>query len=125
MTRRSSKGNYTNTCVTKCVDSAKILPERRIHRGVGCEFRWIEFPQHTGRQVEGTERVARLPGAAEALCEGSGFHIVHAHRLEFEQAVAAAHAHLDDGAWNRAWAEGSTMPLEQAVAYALEEPQDA
>ena len=43
-------------------------------------------------------------------------------RKENEKVLALIHAHLDDAAFAQAWAAGSTMSLEQAVAYALADP---
>ena len=38
------------------------------------------------------------------------------------QILAEAQAALGDEAWNRAWAAGHTLSIDDAVAYALEEP---
>ena len=35
--------------------------------------------------------------------------------------LAAIRAQLDERAWETAWMEGYTMPLEHAIAYALAE----
>jgi hypothetical protein len=42
-----------------------------------------------------------------------------------DRAVAAARRSLDEEAFATAWAEGRTMTLEQAIAYALEESPSA
>ena len=44
----------------------------------------------------------------------------NAHRV-YERHLAFAQMHLDEAAWQAAWAEGHAMTLEQAVAYALEQ----
>ena len=51
----------------------------------------------------------------------SAYRLLHAARLEYDRALAAARAQLDEAAWNAAWAEGRAMTLEQAVTYALED----
>ncbi len=61
------------------------------------------------------ERAARILGAMEAL-EADMF---HAHRREYERAIATARAHIEQSEWEAAWAEGQAMTLEQAIAYAL------
>ena len=66
-------------------------------------------------------RAARLFGATHALREAIGAGLWPGERIECERNLASARAQLDNDAWDKAWAEGRAMPLEQAVAYALEE----
>src|SRR5262249_38941927 len=69
-------------------------------------------------------RGARLFGAAEALREVIGIPLhageqgSHDHDLHWLREV------LGDEALAAGWAEGRAMPLEEAVAYALEAPVD-
>ncbi|HEX6736765.1 MAG TPA: tetratricopeptide repeat protein, partial [Vicinamibacteria bacterium] len=65
-------------------------------------------------------RAARLFGAAQALYGAAGGGVSPVERGTYERQLAAARTQLDEGAWSAAWAEGRAMPLEQAVAYALE-----
>ncbi len=65
------------------------------------------------------ERAARLSGAAEALREAIGTPIPPVDRAEYERNVAAMRAQMDEKALAAAWAEGRSMTLEQATAYAL------
>jgi non-specific serine/threonine protein kinase len=68
-------------------------------------------------------RAVRLWGAAEALLEEIevGVHTyVPDHSIQQSQ-VAAAHARLDEEAFEAAWAEGRMMTSEQAIQYALEQ----
>ena len=67
------------------------------------------------------ERAARLVGAAQALREVLGTILDPADQALYDAAVAAARAGLSAEAFEAAWAEGQAMPLEEAVAYALEE----
>jgi non-specific serine/threonine protein kinase len=68
-------------------------------------------------------RAARLWGAAEALREEIGVVSLSHWELygyDYEGRVSAARNMLgDEGAWERAWAEGRAMTPEQAVEYAL------
>jgi predicted ATPase len=64
-------------------------------------------------------RSARLWGAAESLLDSLGFAIGPAERSHFAPYMTAARERLDDEAWEAAWAEGKTMPLEEAVEYSL------
>ncbi|MDQ5852092.1 MAG: tetratricopeptide repeat protein, partial [Chloroflexota bacterium] len=68
---------------------------------------------------------AWLFGAAEVLRERLGSPLYAAERAKYEEHVAAARAQLGEAAWEAAWAEGRAMPLEQAIAYALEEAASA
>ena len=73
-----------------------------------------------GQPVAGAERAARLFGVVAALRETSGEVLSPAERSVQERHVAIARAQMDETAWQAAWAEGRAMPLEQAIAYALE-----
>ena len=65
------------------------------------------------------ERAARLFGAAEALRQARGAPVEVLDRAEYDRAVAAVRAQLDEATRNAAWREGGVMSLEQAVACAL------
>jgi predicted ATPase/DNA-binding SARP family transcriptional activator/DNA-binding CsgD family transcriptional regulator len=67
-------------------------------------------------------RAARLWGAAEALREEIGVALSHwdLYGYDYEGRLSAARNMLgDEGAWERAWAEGRAMTPEQAIEYAL------
>ena len=81
--------------------------------------------QQDTRGNQAAERAAHLLGAEEACCELNGYHMVQAHRHEYERIKAIARTCLDETTWNAALAEGRAMTLEQAVAYALEEIPEA
>jgi len=66
-------------------------------------------------------RAARLFGAAEALREASGSSMTGLERAEYIEAITNARAQIDESGWSAAWAEGRALPLDQAVAFALEE----
>src|SRR6266568_6205067 len=66
------------------------------------------------------ERAARLLGAVEALREVSGIRLSPLRRAEYDRTVEGIRAHLDQATFAQAWAQGRAMPLEQAIAYALE-----
>ena len=70
-------------------------------------------------------RMARLGGAAEVLREAIGAPLSPAERADYERQLAADRAHLDEAAWAAAWAEGRAMPLEQAIAFALDQTTPA
>ena len=71
------------------------------------------------------ERAARLLGAAQALRAETGAPLPPVERARHEGIVAAARAGVArEAAFGAAWAEGAAMSLEQAIAYALEEPEE-
>jgi tetratricopeptide (TPR) repeat protein len=68
------------------------------------------------------ERAIRLLGAVEAFCETVGARPPIAMAEEYERAIAEGRAVLGEAVFERAWAEGRTMSLDEATEYALEEP---
>lgn len=68
------------------------------------------------------ERAARLLGAVEALSEDRGIRFWSADRMEHEQEVAAVSAALPAETLAAAWAEGRALALEDAIRYALGDP---
>jgi non-specific serine/threonine protein kinase len=68
------------------------------------------------------ERAARLLGAWEAALERLGAFPQPADRPEHDRNIAAVRAQLAPATFEAAWAEGRKMTLEQAVAYALDDP---
>lgn len=65
-------------------------------------------------------RAARLFGAAHAHHEATG-PSVRGSDTAYNRDMALARSLLDAAEWQRAWAAGCTMPLDQAVTYALAE----
>ena len=66
------------------------------------------------------QRAARLLGASESALERFGaFHQLN-DKPEIDAIIIAVHARLDDAAFRAVWAEGRELPLEQAVAQALD-----
>jgi predicted ATPase/DNA-binding CsgD family transcriptional regulator len=68
-------------------------------------------------------RAARLWGAVEGMEEAYGVHVTPMARsfINYEGCLAAARSQLDEETWLEAWAQGKSMPSEQAVEYALSE----
>jgi hypothetical protein len=64
-------------------------------------------------------RGARLLGAAEALLEAIGGVLDPDDGMVYEQGVASARAQLSEAEFERAWAEGRAMSMEEAIEYAL------
>ena len=71
-------------------------------------------------RLEQPERAARLYGAEDALRARLGVPRTPASRESYEETIAAVRAALDETKFAAAWREGKGMPLQQAIAYALE-----
>ena len=71
------------------------------------------------------QTAAVLAGAAEGLRKAMGAPLPPAERAGHERCVAAVRTALSETAFTAAWAEGRTMSLEEACAYALQEPDHA
>jgi len=82
------------------------------------------FAGLAGARAQGA-RAARLWGAAEVLRKTISDPLPPADRPEYDRSMAAARAGLDEVPWEATFAEGKSMPLEEAVEYAClgeEEP---
>jgi DNA-binding CsgD family transcriptional regulator len=73
-----------------------------------------------GQRPDRAARVVQILGAAAALWEASGTALPPIERASYDGALAAARKHLGAANWNAAWNAGRAMPLEEAIAYALE-----
>ena len=65
-------------------------------------------------------RAVCLLGAAEALRESIDSPMRANERLEYDQVVSALRTQMDGANFERSWAEGRMMTMEQAIAFALE-----
>jgi DNA-binding CsgD family transcriptional regulator len=68
--------------------------------------------------VESDREAARLFGAAMALRERTGEVRFAVHRAAYDECVAATREALGDNEFDAAWAEGSALTTEDAIAYA-------
>jgi predicted ATPase/class 3 adenylate cyclase len=69
------------------------------------------------------EHAARLFGAVEALRVPMNAPFPARERNDYDRSVAAARSALDSERFSAAWAEGSLLSLEQAIAYAIGDTQ--
>ena len=67
-------------------------------------------------------QAARLFGAAEAQCGADGLPLPPAARAISRRHLALARAGLDEAAFAAAWAEGRTMPLDEAARLGADAP---
>ncbi len=73
---------------------------------------------HGGSRATGTMSAHRGSGW---LRGASGACIPLVDRADHDDIVATARAQIDEASFEAAWAAGRAMPLEQAIAYALED----
>ncbi len=69
-----------------------------------------------------SERAARLQGVTEALLDVMGARWQPSEQPEYEHYIAITREQLDEAAFNASWSVGQAMSMEEAIAYALEEP---
>ena len=70
-------------------------------------------------------RAAKLFGAAQALQEAMGIYRTPTEHTSEEPYLARARSQLDEAVWQKAFAEGQKMTLEEAIEYALAEEEPA
>jgi non-specific serine/threonine protein kinase len=75
------------------------------------------------RQADRLERAVRLWASAEAMLDAHSDQGMPAPITE--RAIAATRAELGDAAFNAAWNEGYALSLEEAIDYALAEPESS
>jgi len=73
------------------------------------------------QKKEQRERTLRLLGAASVQIEAMGYVLRPRDRLRYEQGLSLARAQLGEEVFEKAWAEGRAMSMEEAIEYALEE----
>jgi hypothetical protein len=64
---------------------------------------------------------ARLLGAADGLREAIGMLVMQSAQPVLQHVIGATQAQLDRATFESAWIAGQAMPLEQAIAYALDQ----
>ncbi len=69
------------------------------------------------------KRAARLLGAAEALREKINIQMSPFERVEYDQQVSGLRSRMPETAFSTLWAQGRLLPMEQAVALALEKEE--
>ena len=108
-------GNYDQA-------EALLLKELELTQKIKLNFLMVlSIPLLAGPAVARGEfrRAARLLGASEAILESMGVRLFPVDQLEVDRYKVALREQLDEKTYAVAWAEGKTMTLEQAVAYAL------
>jgi hypothetical protein len=98
-------------------ESLAIRRELGDRRGIALS---LEGAASVAAATGEARRAARLWDAAERLREEIAAPLLLSDRSQHEEVAAARSALGDDAAFDAAWQEGRAMPLEQAIADALE-----
>ena len=101
-------------------DSLATFSELRDKRGLADAL--YSLAQLAGLRKR-SRRAVRLYAAAETVRNRVGIPLPLYLRDEYEQHISSLRAELSTEEFNRNWAEGNTMTLEQAIAYALEDDE--
>ncbi|MGQ0600404.1 MAG: ATP-binding protein [Anaerolineales bacterium] len=111
----------------KCAEARSLFIESlTLARGWhswGVAWRLEGFAALAVKEEE-PERAARLYGASEALLDSVGAKLDAIDRLGYDQYVATAREQLGKAAFDKAWAEGRMMSMQQAIALALNDRVD-
>jgi non-specific serine/threonine protein kinase len=86
---------------------------------LGLSLTLLAFAAVAQRQGQ-AERAARFCGAVTSLYERTGIVMVPVARAIYERELASVRAQLDGARFNAAFANGQTMTIPEAVAYALD-----
>jgi predicted ATPase/DNA-binding SARP family transcriptional activator len=97
-----------------------LATEQELGRMPECAQCLVELAKVAAEQGQ-LVRAARLFGATDLVQEANGAEIFLLDRPSYDHNVRT---HLDEATFAAAWAEGRTMTLEQAIAYALEGSHD-
>jgi hypothetical protein len=93
------------------------MQDRQLHRLCIAEsldrFAWVATDQ------DRLHRAARLLGAADELRRRMGAPLPLGDKPLYDRYLEAIHAALNNDEFDKAWAEGTALSLDQAVEYAL------
>jgi tetratricopeptide (TPR) repeat protein len=103
--------------------AALVAESLRLSRDLGARDQ-VAHGLETAAWVAAAQGQAHLAtclgGHADALREALGVPVLLEHRASHDQAVRTMRAMLGEAAFVAAWAEGRALPLEEAIALALE-----
>jgi hypothetical protein len=105
---------HAKACFTESLELWQLMGNRRgiIHSLIG-----LGGIAANGGQPD---RAARLLGAVDNLSRQTLFVAYGLDRARYERTLELARSHLDEAAWNTAFASGQMMTLEQALEVALQ-----
>jgi non-specific serine/threonine protein kinase len=101
-----------------------VADSLRMYRELGMVYDQAKALGRAAGIAAGTgqpQRALRLAGASDAQCAAIGVSQPSVFEAWRERTIEPARQALDEAAQAALWAEGQAMPLDRAVAYALEE----
>jgi hypothetical protein len=122
LARRRGEAAHSRALYQEILSQGRKVSDRR--RIAGC-LEGLALVAATRAELR---YAAQLLGAASAVRGAIGLRqepILPSLRSVYDHEVAAVRSGLGESAFSAAWAEGRAMTLEQAVAYALDEPPSA
>lgn len=84
-----------------------------------CLWGFAEISSTYSEEGEAKQRAVRLLSASDALSKRMSHPLAHVSDPSYQRTLASVRLALDEATFAQAWAEGQTMTLEEAVAYAL------
>lgn len=95
----------------------------RIHRVIALAFEWLHLEcfAFIAKEQEQGEQAVKLMSAAEAVREKLGAHRPPIEGISVGRDLEVIHSKLNESELARLWAEGQSMTVDQAVAFALQE----
>ena len=110
-------GDY-QTAMELCRQSLNLNQEVGDPRGVmSCMAGFAAIAVSQGK----LERGAKLMAAIEAQLSAMGIRLLHIDGAEYERNLALLRAKLDEKMLHKFWAKGTTMSLDDAIAFSVEE----
>jgi tetratricopeptide (TPR) repeat protein len=100
------------------LEALSVAKEMNDRRAIACLFE--EFAALSAAQGH-AKRSAALFGAAETLRAAIQVVLLSVERAEVDKNISAAREQLSEDEFNKAWAEGKAMTMEEAIKFALEE----
>ena len=92
-------------------------------RDYACTMHALAGFAYVALEADDAKRAARLLAASGRLQELTGMSLTaYSHTGSFDESTELLRGRLGDNAFAAAWADGQGMSLQQAVAYALEDP---
>ncbi len=110
------QGNY-EAAFTLCKESMNLNQQVGDPRGtIACLAGLAAIAAAQGR----FERAAKLMAAVDTQLATIGIRLLFIDQIEYERNLANLRAKLDEKNFNKFWARGNGMSLDQAIAFALE-----
>jgi predicted ATPase/Flp pilus assembly protein TadD len=115
-TRRGDHGRAKTLLEESLVLSRKLGSMGNIAEG-------LETLAEMSEALGDAPRAARIWGAADALREITGSPWLPLERRLHEPYLESARSRMDEADWTKAWEEGRTMTLDEAISFALQEEE--